>query len=205
MSAETFFFFFYFIPSTFLPQKHVSDWKPEMRLPFDSDYIVLSGLEWNTEYEVHVVAENQQGKSKPGILAFKTDTEPTTVPGTIPIIPPRASTHTSHSAHWLLPWPENLLFGSLTFTRCLFKACWLQGQTWIICLCLLHRRGGLFFTAFISSNQQEMHDANLTEAENKDYIISWGTVLFEMSSEEHVMYSTVQKSWATPHFFIFGF
>ncbi|XP_030602971.1 neural cell adhesion molecule 1a isoform X11 [Archocentrus centrarchus] len=60
--------------------KHVSDWKPELRLPFDSDYIVLSGLEWNTEYEVHVVAENQQGKSKPGILTFKTDTEPTTVP-----------------------------------------------------------------------------------------------------------------------------
>uniref|UniRef100_A0A3Q0RZB7 Neural cell adhesion molecule 1a n=1 Tax=Amphilophus citrinellus TaxID=61819 RepID=A0A3Q0RZB7_AMPCI len=82
---------------------HVSDWKPELRLPFDSDYIVLSGLEWNTEYEVHVVAENQQGKSKPGILTFKTDTEPTTVPGTIPIIPPQASTHTSHSAHWLLP------------------------------------------------------------------------------------------------------
>ncbi|XP_030602969.1 neural cell adhesion molecule 1a isoform X9 [Archocentrus centrarchus] len=63
--------------------KHVSDWKPELRLPFDSDYIVLSGLEWNTEYEVHVVAENQQGKSKPGILTFKTDTEPTTVPATL--------------------------------------------------------------------------------------------------------------------------
>uniref|UniRef100_A0A3Q4H7Z7 Neural cell adhesion molecule 1a n=1 Tax=Neolamprologus brichardi TaxID=32507 RepID=A0A3Q4H7Z7_NEOBR len=61
--------------------KRVSDWKPELRLPSDSTYIVLNSLEWNTEYEVHVVAENEQGKSKPGILTFKTDTEPTTVPG----------------------------------------------------------------------------------------------------------------------------
>uniref|UniRef100_A0A669CL75 Neural cell adhesion molecule 1a n=1 Tax=Oreochromis niloticus TaxID=8128 RepID=A0A669CL75_ORENI len=61
--------------------KRVSDWKPELRLPSDSTYILLNSLEWNTEYEVHVVAENEQGKSKPGILAFKTDTEPTTVPG----------------------------------------------------------------------------------------------------------------------------
>uniref|UniRef100_A0A3Q2VH93 Neural cell adhesion molecule 1a n=1 Tax=Haplochromis burtoni TaxID=8153 RepID=A0A3Q2VH93_HAPBU len=60
--------------------KRVSDWKPELRLPSDSTYIVLNSLEWNTEYEVHVVAENEQGKSKPGILTFKTDTEPTTVP-----------------------------------------------------------------------------------------------------------------------------
>ncbi|XP_005458526.1 neural cell adhesion molecule 1a isoform X5 [Oreochromis niloticus] len=60
--------------------KRVSDWKPELRLPSDSTYILLNSLEWNTEYEVHVVAENEQGKSKPGILAFKTDTEPTTVP-----------------------------------------------------------------------------------------------------------------------------
>lgn len=57
---------------------------------------------------------------------------------------PRASTHTSHSAHRLLPWPENLLFGSLTFARCLFKACWLQGRSWIIYLCLSHGRGVLF-------------------------------------------------------------
>ncbi|XP_031603451.2 neural cell adhesion molecule 1a isoform X11 [Oreochromis aureus] len=63
--------------------KRVSDWKPELRLPSDSTYILLNSLEWNTEYEVHVVAENEQGKSKPGILAFKTDTEPTTVPATL--------------------------------------------------------------------------------------------------------------------------
>lgn len=77
-----------------ISQKRVSDWKPELRLPSDSTYIVLNSLEWNTEYEVHVVAENEQGKSKPGILTFKTDTEPTTVPGTVPIIPtPSIHTH----------------------------------------------------------------------------------------------------------------
>ncbi|XP_072303040.1 neural cell adhesion molecule 1a isoform X2 [Eucyclogobius newberryi] len=60
--------------------KHTSDWKPEIRLPHGSDYVVLSGLDWNTEYEVHVVAENQQGKSQPGVLSFRTASEPTTVP-----------------------------------------------------------------------------------------------------------------------------
>ncbi|KAM6984032.1 neural cell adhesion molecule 1a isoform 6-T6 [Tautogolabrus adspersus] len=63
--------------------KHVSDWKPEIRLPHDSDYAVLSGLEWNTDYEVHVVAENQQGKSEPGIFSFRTATEPTTIPDAV--------------------------------------------------------------------------------------------------------------------------
>ncbi|XP_026227938.1 neural cell adhesion molecule 1a isoform X7 [Anabas testudineus] len=61
--------------------KHVSDWKPEIRIPHGSDYVILNGLDWNTEYEVHVVAENQQGKSEPGILSVRTATEPTTVPG----------------------------------------------------------------------------------------------------------------------------
>ncbi|XP_068186522.1 neural cell adhesion molecule 1a isoform X2 [Antennarius striatus] len=59
----------------------VSDWKPEIRLPSSSEYVVLNGLDWNTEYEVHVVAENQQGKSEPGTLSVRTATEPTTVPG----------------------------------------------------------------------------------------------------------------------------
>lgn len=99
-----------FVPSTFLSQKHVSDWKPEIRIPHGSEYVVLSGLDWNTEYEVHVVAENQQGKSEPGILSFRTATEPTTIPGTIPIISPRASTHTSHIARRLPPWPEMLYY-----------------------------------------------------------------------------------------------
>ncbi|XP_075888256.1 neural cell adhesion molecule 1a isoform X2 [Nelusetta ayraudi] len=61
--------------------KHGSDWKPEIRIPHNSEYVVLSGLDWDTEYEVHVVAENQQGKSDPGVLSFRTSTEPSTMPG----------------------------------------------------------------------------------------------------------------------------
>ncbi|XP_041863966.1 neural cell adhesion molecule 1a isoform X13 [Melanotaenia boesemani] len=63
--------------------KHVSAWKPELRLPHGSEYILLSGLDWNTEYEVHVVAENQQGKSEPGIISFRTAMEPTTIPDAV--------------------------------------------------------------------------------------------------------------------------
>uniref|UniRef100_A0A8C6USZ5 Neural cell adhesion molecule 1a n=1 Tax=Neogobius melanostomus TaxID=47308 RepID=A0A8C6USZ5_9GOBI len=63
--------------------KHTSDWKPEIRLPHGSEYVVLSGLDWNTEYEVHVVAENQRGKSQPGVLSFRTGSEPNTVPDTV--------------------------------------------------------------------------------------------------------------------------
>lgn len=64
--------------------KHTSDWKPEIRIPHGSDYVVLNGLDWNTEYEVHVVAENQRGKSQPGVLSFRTASEPTTtVPATL--------------------------------------------------------------------------------------------------------------------------
>lgn len=62
--------------------KHVSDWKPEIRYPHDSEYAMLSGLDWDTEYEVRVVAENEQGKSEPGTLSFSIATEPTTtIPG----------------------------------------------------------------------------------------------------------------------------
>uniref|UniRef100_A0A671NSU4 Neural cell adhesion molecule 1-like n=1 Tax=Sinocyclocheilus anshuiensis TaxID=1608454 RepID=A0A671NSU4_9TELE len=53
-----------------------SDWKPEIRLPNVSEYVMLIGLEWDTEYDVFVVAENQQGKSKPGTLTFRTSSEP---------------------------------------------------------------------------------------------------------------------------------
>ncbi|XP_036380892.1 neural cell adhesion molecule 1a isoform X3 [Megalops cyprinoides] len=60
--------------------KHVRDWKPEIRLPSSSEYVVLSGLAWNTEYEVYVVAENMQGKSQPGIISLRTSPEPTTIP-----------------------------------------------------------------------------------------------------------------------------
>ncbi|XP_059495014.1 neural cell adhesion molecule 1 isoform X5 [Stegostoma tigrinum] len=60
--------------------KHHSDWKPEMRLPSDSEYVILANLEWNSEYEVYVVAENQQGKSEAGSVSFRTSVEPTVIP-----------------------------------------------------------------------------------------------------------------------------
>lgn len=60
--------------------KHVSEWKPEIRMPHNSEYATLSGLDWNTEYEVYVVAENQQGKSEPGVVSFRTASDPTTIP-----------------------------------------------------------------------------------------------------------------------------
>ncbi|XP_042182852.1 neural cell adhesion molecule 1 isoform X16 [Oncorhynchus tshawytscha] len=63
--------------------KHVPDWKPEIRLPNGSEYVVLNSLDWNTEYEVYVVAENQQGKSQPGTLFFRTAAEPTAIPATL--------------------------------------------------------------------------------------------------------------------------
>ncbi|XP_014328334.1 neural cell adhesion molecule 1-like isoform X9 [Xiphophorus maculatus] len=62
--------------------KHMSDWKPEMRLPSASDYVMLNGLDWNTDYEILVVAENQRGRSEPSITSFRTASEPTTVPDT---------------------------------------------------------------------------------------------------------------------------
>ncbi|XP_076836883.1 neural cell adhesion molecule 1a isoform X9 [Brachyhypopomus gauderio] len=63
--------------------KHHSDWKPEIRLPNVSEFVVLRGLDWNTEYEVYVEAENQQGRSQPGILSFRTSPEPTAIPATL--------------------------------------------------------------------------------------------------------------------------
>ncbi|XP_016532393.1 neural cell adhesion molecule 1a isoform X11 [Poecilia formosa] len=63
--------------------KHMSDWKPETHLPSTSNYAMLSGLDWNTDYEVRVVAENQRGRSEPSITSFRTASEPTTVPATL--------------------------------------------------------------------------------------------------------------------------
>lgn len=74
-----------FGPITFLidpvPQKNDADWKPEIKLPSVSDYVLLSGLDWDTEYDVLVVAENQRGKSQPGTLNFRTSSEPEATPG----------------------------------------------------------------------------------------------------------------------------
>ncbi|XP_078283084.1 neural cell adhesion molecule 1a isoform X3 [Rhinoraja longicauda] len=60
--------------------KHHADWKPEMKLPSDSEYVILRNLEWNSEYEVYVVAENRQGRSDPGSISFRTSVEPTVIP-----------------------------------------------------------------------------------------------------------------------------
>lgn len=64
-------------------QKHQTNWKTVVRVPNGGEFYVLRGLDWNTEYEVSVVAENQQGRSEPGTLFFRTSAEPTAIPGTI--------------------------------------------------------------------------------------------------------------------------
>ncbi|XP_058613479.1 neural cell adhesion molecule 1a isoform X3 [Onychostoma macrolepis] len=62
--------------------KNRQEWKPEIRLPNGSEYVVLRGLDWNTDYEVYVIAENQRGRSEPGKLSFRTLPEPTAIPET---------------------------------------------------------------------------------------------------------------------------
>lgn len=42
---------------------------------------MLKSLDWNAEYEVYVVAENQQGKSKAAHFVFRTSAQPTAIPG----------------------------------------------------------------------------------------------------------------------------
>lgn len=84
-----------YVSRVLLKQKHVPEWKPEIRVPSLSEHTTLNGLAWNTEYEVHVVAENQQGRSEPGIVSIKTAAQPTAIPGTTPIVPPQhPHTHT---------------------------------------------------------------------------------------------------------------
>ncbi|XP_068850636.1 neural cell adhesion molecule 1 isoform X8 [Aphelocoma coerulescens] len=63
--------------------KHSSEWKPEIRLPSGSDHVMLKSLDWNADYEVYVIAENQQGKSKPAHYAFRTSAQPTVIPATL--------------------------------------------------------------------------------------------------------------------------
>uniref|UniRef100_A0A2I3RFQ4 Neural cell adhesion molecule 1 n=1 Tax=Pan troglodytes TaxID=9598 RepID=A0A2I3RFQ4_PANTR len=60
-----------------------SEWKPEIRLPSGSDHVMLKSLDWNAEYEVYVVAENQQGKSKAAHFVFRTLAQPTAIPATL--------------------------------------------------------------------------------------------------------------------------
>ncbi|KAM9299588.1 neural cell adhesion molecule 1 isoform 3-T3 [Gastrophryne carolinensis] len=62
--------------------KNSLDWKPEMKIAPGSDHVILRSLDWNAEYEVVVVAENQQGKSKEAFFNFRTTTKPTVIPAT---------------------------------------------------------------------------------------------------------------------------
>ncbi|KAM5141571.1 neural cell adhesion molecule 1 isoform 2-T2 [Mantella aurantiaca] len=62
--------------------KNALDWKPEIKIASDSDHIMLRSLDWNADYEVVVVAENQQGKSKAALFNFRTTTKPTVIPAT---------------------------------------------------------------------------------------------------------------------------
>ncbi|XP_053729435.1 neural cell adhesion molecule 1b isoform X2 [Synchiropus splendidus] len=57
-----------------------ANWKPEIRLPSASVHVVLSELEWDTEYNVRVVAENQKGKSDPALISIRTSSEPAAIP-----------------------------------------------------------------------------------------------------------------------------
>lgn len=66
---------------TAFSQKLSSEWKPEIRLASGSDHVMLKSLDWNAEYEVYVVAENQQGKSKAAHFVFRTSAQPTVIPG----------------------------------------------------------------------------------------------------------------------------
>lgn len=59
-------------------------------MPKDSDYLIISGLEWDTEYNVYVVAVNKKGKSDPATISVKTSIEPAAIPGTHPQV-----THTA--------------------------------------------------------------------------------------------------------------
>lgn len=68
-------------PPAAFSQKLSSEWKPEIRLPSGSDHVMLKSLDWNAEYEVFVVAENQQGKSKAARFVFRTSAQPTAIPG----------------------------------------------------------------------------------------------------------------------------
>lgn len=63
------------------PQTEDTEWEPEIRVPHVSKYVMLNRLKWNTKYDVVVVAENQQGKSKPGTLTIITPTEPAATTG----------------------------------------------------------------------------------------------------------------------------
>lgn len=52
-------------------------------MPSNSDYVILSGLLWDTEYDVVVVAENEKGKSQAATVSLRTAPEPEAIPGSL--------------------------------------------------------------------------------------------------------------------------
>lgn len=83
-------------------QTEDTEWEPEIRVPYVSEYVTLNRLKWNTKYDVVVVAENQQGKSKPGTLTVITPTEPAATTGdhhplALSPLPARSLSHDSSS------------------------------------------------------------------------------------------------------------
>ncbi|KAM8926935.1 neural cell adhesion molecule 1 isoform 2-T2 [Pelodytes ibericus] len=62
--------------------KNAVEWKPEIKIPSNSDHVMLKSLDWSSEYEVQVVAENQQGRSKAAHYLFRTTAKPTVIPAT---------------------------------------------------------------------------------------------------------------------------
>lgn len=80
-------------------------------MPSGSDSVVLSGLEWDTEYTVYVVAENQKGKSQPASMSFRTTAEPVGIPGTLP---PAPHTKTNRWGNSKLKSKRHALFLPLT-------------------------------------------------------------------------------------------
>lgn len=72
------------------------EWKPELRVPSNSEYVILRGLEWDTEYSIQVVAENEKGKSQPGTMSFRTSIQPEAIPGTLPQLARTTPELTSH-------------------------------------------------------------------------------------------------------------
>lgn len=55
-------------------------------MPSDSDYVILSGLEWDTIYDISVVAENQKGKSEQARMSIRTSVQPAVMPGRLPSV-----------------------------------------------------------------------------------------------------------------------
>ncbi|XP_034025027.1 neural cell adhesion molecule 1b [Thalassophryne amazonica] len=108
--------------------KHASEWKPELRLPSSSEQVVLGGLEWDTEYNVTVVAENQKGKSEPATVSFRTPTEPAAVPADLD--------EDAALSKGILLWAGILVFAFVLLLLAVDVTCYFVNKCGLImCLC----------------------------------------------------------------------